>query len=609
MRTRLVFWDAVRLLQRAFAVACLGLFLTTSFVVGAEAETRKLKLYNTHTKERVTITFKRNGRYLAGGLREANRFLRDWRRNEITKIDPELLDLVWEVYREVGAKDYIYVVSSYRSPATNNMLRGRSSGVAKNSQHTLGKAMDFYIPGVNLGKLRATGLRKHVGGVGYYPKSGSPFVHMDTGRVRHWPRMTRKQLARVFPNGRTLHVPSDGKPMAGYQLALAQSKSRDTRSSKPVVVAESRPRPRSTNRNDDDSTAPIPPASGNRSGEGGGNLLANLFGRQNSSETETPAPPGAVRPPRTNEQVLTNPDPDPDPIIVASVAPRKKPEPPQPEPIAASEPPPPPGTLDAQRVALESGQPVQTSVPRPATVTASDPEPAPAPQVVASAVPVPLPEASRETETITRFDAAALPQQKPNSALTMAALVARNSNVEASGLVTGSPAADSPVAAIAAATQSPEPRPTVEPVAQPTLAYASPSATPAQRPAASQVSGGIPEPGLRPTATAAANALRTNPVATRHGKAIDPLAGFHTRMASTSSMLLMARRLDRYQDFSRLLHPDQRGLDAVMQPGNRFYDPKVTQEAIGTLSTNKASSPAVTSHPIALVHHASFQAY
>ncbi len=112
----------------------------------------------------------------------------------MTKIDPELLDLVWEVYQKVGASQPIHVVSSYRSPATNNMLRKRSSGVAKNSQHTLGKAMDFFIPGVKLATLRATGLRKEVGGVGYYPRSGSPFVHMDTGSVRHWPRMSRSEL-------------------------------------------------------------------------------------------------------------------------------------------------------------------------------------------------------------------------------------------------------------------------------------------------------------------------------------------------------------------------------------------------------------------------------
>jgi len=90
----------------------------------------------------------------------------------------------------------------------------------------LGKATDFFIPGVPLAKLREIGLRMQVGGVGYYPTSGSPFVHMDTGGVRMWPRMTRDQLAHVFPNGKTLYVPSDGRPLPGYDAALADFKSR-----------------------------------------------------------------------------------------------------------------------------------------------------------------------------------------------------------------------------------------------------------------------------------------------------------------------------------------------------------------------------------------------
>ena len=103
-------------------------------------------------------------------------------------MDPRLLDLVWEAYRASGATDYIQVVCGYRSPATNSMLRSRSKGVAEKSQHMLGKAMDFYIPGVPLKKLRDIGLKMQGGGVGYYPTSGSPFVHMDVGNVRHWPR-------------------------------------------------------------------------------------------------------------------------------------------------------------------------------------------------------------------------------------------------------------------------------------------------------------------------------------------------------------------------------------------------------------------------------------
>jgi hypothetical protein len=106
------------------------------------------------------------------------------------------------------------------------MLRRRSSGVARFSQHMLGHAMDFFIPEVPLEQIRFAGLRLQRGGVGFYPTSGSPFVHLDTGSIRHWPRMTHDQLARVFPNGRTVHVPSDGNPLPGYQLALADIEKR-----------------------------------------------------------------------------------------------------------------------------------------------------------------------------------------------------------------------------------------------------------------------------------------------------------------------------------------------------------------------------------------------
>jgi hypothetical protein len=90
----------------------------------------------------------------------------------------------------------------------------------------LGRAMDFYIPGVPLDEIRAMGLRLARGGVGFYPTSGSPFVHMDTGSVRMWPRMTREQLVRVFPDGKTVQIPSDGKPLQGYALALAEIRQR-----------------------------------------------------------------------------------------------------------------------------------------------------------------------------------------------------------------------------------------------------------------------------------------------------------------------------------------------------------------------------------------------
>ena len=217
-------------LPKALATAVLSaaLILPAAIpaTVQAESGNRTLKLYFIHTKEKAEITFKRNGRYDQRGLKQLNTFLRDWRRNEPTKMDPRLFDLVWEVYQKAGGKGYINVVSAYRSPATNGMLRSRSKGVAKKSQHMLGKAMDFYIPGVKLATLRATAMKFQVGGVGYYPTSGSPFVHLDVGSVRAWPRMSRQELVGLFPDGKTMHVPADGKPLPGYQQAVADYKRR-----------------------------------------------------------------------------------------------------------------------------------------------------------------------------------------------------------------------------------------------------------------------------------------------------------------------------------------------------------------------------------------------
>jgi uncharacterized protein YcbK (DUF882 family) len=192
----------------------------------AEGDTRTISLHHIHTDEDITITFKRDGRYDDAALEKLNWFLRDWRKAEQTKMDPHLIDLVWEVQREAGNTAPIWVVCGYRSPQTNAMLRHRSAGVARFSQHMLGRAMDFYIPGVDLEHLREIGLLLARGGVGFYPTSGSPFVHMDTGSVRMWPRMTHDQLVRVFPDGKTVQIPADGKPLQGYALALAEIRQR-----------------------------------------------------------------------------------------------------------------------------------------------------------------------------------------------------------------------------------------------------------------------------------------------------------------------------------------------------------------------------------------------
>jgi len=183
----------------AFAAVLVLLGSKTLQNATANGDTRTLSFHNTHTNEDLTVTFKVNGRYDDEALAKINHILRDWREEKPIRIDPHLIDLVWEVYREVEGTQPIAIVCGYRSPSTNAMLRRRSSGVAKFSQHMLGKAMDFYIPGVPLEKLREAGLRASRGGVGFYPSSN--FVHLDTGSVRHWPRMPEAQLARVMAKG------------------------------------------------------------------------------------------------------------------------------------------------------------------------------------------------------------------------------------------------------------------------------------------------------------------------------------------------------------------------------------------------------------------------
>jgi uncharacterized protein YcbK (DUF882 family) len=202
--------------------------LTLASLATSQAGTdeRSLRLVNEHTGEKLTVVFKRNGAYVPEGLKQLNHILRDWRLDRETNMDPKLFDVLYDVVRESGATEPIHIICGYRAPDTNEYLRKRTSGVAKNSQHINGKAMDFFIPGVPLAKLREIGLRLQEGGVGFYPTSGSPFVHMDTGSVRHWPGMTREQLVKIFPNGHTLHIPSDGKPLPGYAEALAEYKAK-----------------------------------------------------------------------------------------------------------------------------------------------------------------------------------------------------------------------------------------------------------------------------------------------------------------------------------------------------------------------------------------------
>jgi len=197
---------------------------TTAQRASASGETRSISMFNIHTKEAITVTFKRDGKYDPDALKQLNHFMRDWRKDESREMDPELIDLIWTLHKELGSQEPVELICGYRTASTNESLRRRGGGQAKASQHILGKAADLVFPDVPLKTLRNSALVQEWGGVGYYPTSGVPFVHVDTGRVRMWPRIPRLELAALFPSGHTQYLPIDGKPITpqDYKLAMAK---------------------------------------------------------------------------------------------------------------------------------------------------------------------------------------------------------------------------------------------------------------------------------------------------------------------------------------------------------------------------------------------------
>ncbi len=167
-------------------LALVAISTTALSHLNVKSDERHLSFYHTHTGKRLDIVYARNGDYVPSALNEINRFLFDFRTGDVAEIEPELLDLIYDVRAALRSDGTYHVISAYRSPKTNKMLRNRSqnSGVARKSQHLLGKAIDVRLEGVKTRDLRDQALVMRRGGVGYYAKSD--FVHMDTGRVRSW---------------------------------------------------------------------------------------------------------------------------------------------------------------------------------------------------------------------------------------------------------------------------------------------------------------------------------------------------------------------------------------------------------------------------------------
>jgi uncharacterized protein YcbK (DUF882 family) len=212
----------------AAAAAAFALAVVVGAAAGAaDGPTRTLTLYNIHTKETVTAAYKKDGKFVPAEMEKINWIMRDWRKDETTTMDPGLIDLLWEIHTELGSKEPIHVISGYRSRATNDMLRRTVGGQASQSRHILGKAADVHFPDVPLKKLRYSALVQEKGGVGYYPTSAIPFVHVDIDRPRSWPRLPRAELALLFPNGRTQHLPADGSPIGKGDVQEARAKNKE----------------------------------------------------------------------------------------------------------------------------------------------------------------------------------------------------------------------------------------------------------------------------------------------------------------------------------------------------------------------------------------------
>lgn len=146
---------------------------------------RILSLHHLHTDEKISVAYRIGDRYQRDALRKLNSFLRDFRTGDVAVIDPKLFDLLYDINRRLGHPDGSFeIVSAYRSPRTNAMLRKTSRGVAKNSLHMSGKALDIRFSSTSTRRIRDSAISLRRGGVGFYPRSD--FVHVDTGSVRRW---------------------------------------------------------------------------------------------------------------------------------------------------------------------------------------------------------------------------------------------------------------------------------------------------------------------------------------------------------------------------------------------------------------------------------------
>lgn len=179
-------FDATRRKLLALGGVALGAAIlpTQAFASLSTSRPRILTLSNLNTGESIKAEFFDGKRYIKDELARLNHFFRDYRANKVKVIDPLLFDQLFRLQALLQTRKPVQLISGYRSQHTNAELRSHSRGVAKQSYHTKGQAMDFRIEGISLSNVRKAAMSMHTGGVGYYPRSN--FVHIDIGPVRHW---------------------------------------------------------------------------------------------------------------------------------------------------------------------------------------------------------------------------------------------------------------------------------------------------------------------------------------------------------------------------------------------------------------------------------------
>lgn len=179
------------LLTRRHFISGLASALAAPAIITSDAhaflEVRGVNLVNHRTGEKTgKLIYFQGGRYYPEALDEINHILRDWRENEVKRIDRDVIDFLSRVHQRLNTNEPLVIISGYRTERTNSRLRGRTrrSGVARNSLHTLGQAIDFSCPSRSVRQISGAARSLRLGGVGTYSRSG--FVHIDSGRYRTW---------------------------------------------------------------------------------------------------------------------------------------------------------------------------------------------------------------------------------------------------------------------------------------------------------------------------------------------------------------------------------------------------------------------------------------